>query len=97
VVVRECPQTCDEDRRVAMRKAEEAWGLQWKRGSRTAAFAETNEIDGQPLYGLVIVAYFRSAPDEAVNRQLVFRMTAPVKQADVLRKISRSMRTSALF
>jgi hypothetical protein len=96
-VVRECPQPCDDARRIAMRKAEEAWGLQWKRGSRTSAYAETNEIDGQPRYGLVIVAYWRSAPDEAVDRQLVFRMTAPVKQADVLRKISRSMRTSALF
>jgi hypothetical protein len=97
LVVRECPEPCDENRRVAMRKAEEAWGLQWKRGSRTSAYAETNTIDGQARYGLVIVAYWRSSPDLAVNRQIVFRMTAPVAQADVIRKISRSVRTSALF
>jgi hypothetical protein len=97
IVVRECPPSCDETRRLAMRKAEEAWGLRWKRGSRTSAYAETNEIDGQPRYGLVIVAYFRSSPDQAIDRQLVFRMTAPVEQADVIRKISRSVRTSAPF
>ncbi|WP_345070601.1 hypothetical protein [Phytohabitans flavus] len=97
LVVRECPDPCDDARRLAMRKAEEAWGLRWKRGSRLSSYAEANDIDGEARYGLVIVAYSRSAPDSAVNRQIVFRMTAPVEQADVIRKISRSVRTSALF
>jgi hypothetical protein len=97
LVVRECAQPCTEERRIAMRKAEEAWGLQWKRGSRTAAYAETNEIDGQPRYGLIVIAYWRSAPDQAIDRQLVLRMTAPVDRADVLRKISNSVRVGALF
>jgi len=97
LIVRDCTQPCTEERRLAMRKAEEAWGLQWQRGSRTSAYAETNEINGQPRYGLVIVAYWRSSPDQAIDRQLVFRMTAPVNQADVLRKISNSVRVGALF
>lgn len=97
LVVRECAQPCTEERRIAMRKAEEAWGLQWKRGSRTSAYAEANQINGQPRYGLIVIAYWRSEPDQAIDRQLVLRMTAPVDQADVLRKISNSVRVGALF
>jgi hypothetical protein len=97
LIVRDCPKPCNGDRRAAMRKAEEAWGLRWQRTSPLAAYAETNQIDGQPRYGLVIVAYWRSTPNQALDRQLVFRMTAPVDQADVLRKISNSVRSGALF
>jgi hypothetical protein len=97
LVVRGCAAPCDENQRIEMRKAEEAWGLRWNRASRLAAYAETNQIDGAARYGLVIVAYWRSAPDGAVDRQLVFRMTSPVDQADVLRKVANSVRVGALF
>lgn len=97
LIVRNCPAPCDENRRVAMRKAEEAWGLRWRRASRLAAYAETTKINGNPRYGLVIVAFWRSTPDGAVDREVVMRMTAPIEQTDVLRKVANSVRVGVIF
>jgi hypothetical protein len=92
VIVRTCPDPCDADRRVRMRRAEEAWGLQWVRAGGFIAWAETTKVNGAARYGLVVVAYWRSAADGAINRQMVFRMTAPPAKADDLRKVANSIR-----
>ncbi|GFJ92275.1 hypothetical protein Prum_059170 [Phytohabitans rumicis] len=97
LTVRTCPLVCDEERRTAMRKSEEAWGLQWHRGSRLSAYAETDTIDGAPRYGLVLVAYYRTETDESVNRQVVLRMTAPVDRAAELQKIANYLRDTLFF
>lgn len=96
LVVRSCPVPCDDGRRVEMRRAEEAWGLRWTRSGSFTAWAETNEINGNPRYGLVFVSYWRSTPESPIDRQLVFRMTAPVDRADELRKVANDIR-SAIF
>jgi hypothetical protein len=92
VIVRTCPDPCDSDRRVRMRRAEEAFGLQWVRAGGFLSWAETNNVNGSNRYGLVFVAYWRSSSDGAINRQLVFRMTAPTGKADEVRKVANSIR-----
>ncbi|WP_326553439.1 hypothetical protein [Micromonospora sp. NBC_01813] len=99
VVVRPCPEGCSVDRRAAMRRAEEAWGLQWVQAGATAVYAETSvlQVDGEQRYALVIVAYWRGGLDGVLDRQLVLRMTAPVEGAGQLRRIANHLRDSLLF
>lgn len=52
---------------------------------------ETTRLDGKPRYGLVFVRYWQASGPHPTH-QLVFRMTAPVDQADVLRKIANDVR-----
>ena len=61
----------------ALRKAEEAWGLQWRAAGQYVVLVETVKLNGAKRYGVVVVAFWRSEPDGAVDRQLVLRMTAP--------------------
>ncbi|MFC7548038.1 hypothetical protein [Plantactinospora sp. GCM10030261] len=96
LIVRECPD-CDEARRVALRQAEEAWGQQWRSGGPYVVLAETTKLDGANAYGVVVVAFWRSNPDGAIDRQLVLRMTSPVEWVDVIRRVVGSIRANARF
>jgi hypothetical protein len=92
LVVRDCPGPCNQERRDAMRKTEEAWGQQWRAAGEYAYLAETLNLDGASRYGLVMLAYWRSAPDGAVDRQLVLRMTAPAEWVNDVRKVANGIR-----
>ncbi|MFI9643681.1 hypothetical protein ACIG87_27105 [Micromonospora sp. NPDC051925] len=92
LVVRQCPRLCTDERRTALRRQEEAWGLQWIRSGEFTTWAETARVDGAPRYGLVYLSYWRSVPEDAVDRQLVLRMTAPLDRADEVRKVAASVR-----
>jgi hypothetical protein len=94
LIVRTCPDPCDAERRVGMRRAEEAWGLQWVRDSGYRSWAATDEIDDEPRHGVVLVGYWRSAPEGRIDRQLVLRLTAPQEQADEIRKVAGSVRAA---
>jgi hypothetical protein len=94
LIVRACADPCDADRRVSMRRAEEAWGLQWVRDSGFRSWAETNEIDGQEGYGFVLVGYWRTAPEGRLDRQVVLRMSAPLEQVDDIRQLAGSVRAA---
>lgn len=92
LTVRTCETPCTEERRTALRQREEAWGLQWTRSGPFATWAETSEIDGKPMYGLVYVAFWRSTPEGQIDRQLVLRLTAPPAAGDQLKKVVNSIR-----
>jgi hypothetical protein len=92
IVVRQCPRLCTDDRRSELRRQEEAWGRPWIRSGDFTTWAQTDRIDGQPRYGLVYLSYWRSVPEDAIDRQLVLRMTAPLDRADELRKVASSVR-----
>ena len=92
LIVRHCQPLCTADRRTELRRAEEAFGRRWTRSGQFATWADTTEINGEPRYGLVYVGYWRSVPENEINRQLVFRMTAPPDRADELRKVVNSIR-----
>ena len=94
LIVRTCPDPCDGRRRVDMRQGEEAWGLQWVRAGGYMAWAETTNFVGPPRYGLVVVGYWRSVPDGAIDRQLVLRMTAPPDRTDEIRKVANDIRVA---
>ncbi|MCW6008920.1 hypothetical protein K1W54_30910 [Micromonospora sp. CPCC 205371] len=94
VEVRDCPSPCDAERWTAMRQAVEAWGLRWAKSGNFLYWAETTSVDGAPRYGLVFVLFWRSTQEGPLDRELVFRMTAPVNQANELRKVANSMRES---
>ncbi|MBO4162476.1 hypothetical protein [Micromonospora antibiotica] len=92
LVVRQCPRLCTDERRTALRRQEEAWGLQWVRSGEFTTWAETARVDGASRYGLVYLSYWRSVPEDAIDRQLVLRMTAPLDRADEVRKVAASVR-----
>jgi hypothetical protein len=96
LIVRECPDPCDAEQRVDLRTAEEAWGVQWTRDGFYRCWGETTEVAGEERYGLAIVGYWRTSEEERLNRQLVFRMTAPIDQADDVRKIANAVRDGIL-
>lgn len=96
LIVRNCPE-CGEEQRDALRKAEEAWGLQWRSGGPYVVLAETVKLNGANKYGVVVVAFWRSEPDGAIDRQLVLRMTAPEDWIDVIRRVVNSIRDNAGF
>jgi len=98
IVVRDCAQPCDEQRRTEMRQAEEAWSTQWIQSGPFSTYAEKIlQVDGEQRHGLVVVAYFRSGGDGEINRQLVLRMTAPVTEAQQLRRVATYLRSTLLF
>jgi hypothetical protein len=92
VIVRQCRKLCTADRRDELRGYEEAWGLPWIKSGPFATWLETNRIDGADRYGLAYVAYWRSVPEDAIDRQLVLRMTAPPGRANEVRKVANSIR-----
>ena len=97
ITVRTCEKPCTTERRDEMRKVEEAWGQQWRYAGEYAVIAETKTVNGSARYGLVVVAFWRSTPDDAVDRQLVFRMTAPQAWTDDIRKVANAAKTAAKF
>jgi hypothetical protein len=98
LIVRDCPQPCNDVRRAAMRAAEEAWGLQWRAAGANATLAETVRLNGDPgQYGLVLVAYFRSVRGGRVDRQLVLRIAAPESSVDTIHKLATAVRDTVKF
>jgi hypothetical protein len=94
VIVRTCPSPCSPEAQTAMRRAEEAWGLQWIQVGESATYAE---LGGAQRYGLVVVAYWRSTSSGDPDRQLVVRMTGPLADADDLHKIVTNLRKELNF
>lgn len=94
LIVRACPEPCDSERRVSMRRAEEAWGVQWVRDGGYLAWGETTaDIAGQEYYRVVFVGYYRSSEESRIDRQVVFRMTVRAEDRDDLRKTANSVRS----
>lgn len=96
IIVRRC-EPCDGDTRFAMRKAEEAWGLQWVRPGNTSLYAESFQLQGsgKRRYGLVMMGFFRS--DTTLDSQLVLRMTSPVDGAGEIRRVANYLRDVLAF
>ncbi|WP_410813289.1 hypothetical protein [Micromonospora sp. 067-2] len=98
LIVRNCPQPCDERRQTAMRMAEEAWGTRWIRSGQSATYGEALiNADGEQRHGLVVVAYYRGGPDGVTDRQLVLRLTGPMQEANQLRRIATYLRDVLVF
>ncbi|QGN50412.1 hypothetical protein GKC29_28725 [Micromonospora sp. WMMC415] len=99
LIVRDCPLPCNEERQATMRRSEDAWGLQWMRGSQFSSYAESSrlELDGERRYGLVVVAYWRGGDSGRVDRQLVLRMTSPIDGAGRLRRVGNHLRDTLIF
>jgi hypothetical protein len=98
LLLRDCPAPCDEGRQTSMRRFEEAWGLQWRYAGRYVTIADTSRLNGAAgQYGVVVVAYFRSAPEGRVDRQLVLRMASPESWLNLLRKVANAVRATARF
>jgi hypothetical protein len=96
-IVRECEQPCDDQRRATLRQNEEAWGLQWRDGGPDAVLAETLKLNGGDRYALVVVAFWRSAADAPIDRELIMRMTSPVSWCDTLRRVANAVRDQTHF
>jgi len=94
LIVRECSEPCDSQRKIQMRRAENAWSLQWTRADGHSAYAETDELPGKSgkRYGLVAVRYWHSKEGGPLDRQVVFRMTAPPSGKAALQKILNEVR-----
>ncbi|MEV4478975.1 hypothetical protein AB0K04_00415 [Micromonospora coxensis] len=99
LIVRDCPVPCDTQRQTAMRQEEDAWGLQWMRGGQFVSYADSSklQLDGERRYGLVLVAYWRGGDTGQIDRQLVFRMTAPIDGAGRLRRVTNHLRDTLIF
>lgn len=96
IIVRNCPQPCGAEVRTAYRTAEEAWGLPWSQVGEST-FAETSQLNGEARYGLVVVGWWRSKPDGAIDRELVLRMTAVGAQVGEVRKVANGIRDTVSF
>jgi hypothetical protein len=98
LIVRGCPQPCAEDQQSAMRRGEEAWGAQWVRCGQYCALAEKLvQVNGQQRHALAVVAYWRSGSEARIDRQLVFRMTAPLSESYQLRQVASYLRDALIF
>ena len=98
IVVRDCAQPCDEKRQTELRKGEEAWGAQWIRCGPYSTCGEAQiQADGEQRHALVVVAYYRGGDTGEIDHQLVFRMTGPLSQASVLRKVATYLRDTLVF
>jgi hypothetical protein len=91
VIVRICPAPCNSDQQVEMRQKEDAWGRQWTRAGGYVTWAETRAFPGTPRYGLVVVGYWRSQAEGAIDRQVVIRMIAPADKAADLQKVANDI------
>jgi hypothetical protein len=98
LIVRDCPKPCTEEQQATKRKAEEAWGVQWVRSGQFSVYGETLlQMDGAQRHALVVVAYWSSGRQGAIDRQLVLRMTAPVDQSYQLRRFANYLRDTVIF
>ncbi|WP_433293068.1 hypothetical protein ACQP2F_29685 [Actinoplanes sp. CA-030573] len=97
LIVRACAAPCDGDQQAEARQNEEAWGIRWIRSGAYAAFGETIvPVDGQDRHALAVVAFYRGESGE-VDHEMVFRMTAPVKDAQVLRRVATYIHDTIIF
>jgi hypothetical protein len=92
--VRDCVAPCDDAERTELRRKEEAWGLHWTKSGPFVTWAQTTSIDGKQEYGLVYVAFWRSAPEHQLDRELVLRVRAPLANSDDVKKVAMSIRDS---
>ncbi|GIE84761.1 hypothetical protein [Actinoplanes regularis] len=92
LIVRTCVAVCDDAARQALRKREEAWGLRWTGGTSLQSWVETDAVEGKPVYGVVYVGFWRSTPEEVLNREVVLRMTAPAAAANDVKKVAYTIR-----
>ncbi|AEV82502.1 translation initiation factor IF-2 [Actinoplanes sp. SE50] len=90
--VRTCAAVCDDKARQALRQREEAWGLRWTSGTSLRSWAETDTIDGKPQYGLVYVGFWRTTPEDVLNREVVLRMTAPPAAKKDVKRVADNIR-----
>lgn len=98
LTVRSCPQPCAQERQTELRQSEEAWGARWIRSGPSSTYAEAIlQVDGEQRHGLVVVAFWRGGSDGQIDRQLVFRMTSPVREAQQLRRIATYLRDTLVF
>ncbi|GAA4451796.1 hypothetical protein [Phytohabitans houttuyneae] len=96
LIVRDCPQPCNDQQQTTMRMAEEAWGVPWTRTGQYTTIGE-QLLDGEQRHALIVVAYWRGGSDGVVNKQLVLRMTSPVREAQELRRIATYLRDVLVF
>lgn len=94
LIVRDCPAPCEARQQDTMRRAEEAWGLQWRQAGQHVTIAETARLNGTPQYALVMVGFWRSEPAGPLDRQLVLRMTSPEGWVDTLRRVASATRNA---
>lgn len=99
IIVRDCPEPCEGPRQTEMRKAEDAWGLQWLRVGQCAYLAEDShlQIEGQRQYGLVIVAYYRGGNSGRIDRQVVLRMSSAIDGMGRIRRVGNYLRDTLIF
>ncbi|GAA0811158.1 hypothetical protein [Spirilliplanes yamanashiensis] len=99
LIVRDCAQPCHGQRQAEMRRAEEAWGLRWSKAGPSSFIVESNavQVDGRTMYGLVVVAYYRSGAAGTIDRQLVLRMTAHPDKANTVRRVANYLRDTLIF
>ena len=99
LIVRDCPPPCSGGRQGEMRRAEEAWGLRWAKTGPSAFLAESNsvQIDGEARYTMVLVAYYRSGAEGAIDKQLVLRMTAHPDKANTVRRVANYLRDTLVL
>ncbi|MET8088637.1 hypothetical protein [Micromonospora sp. NPDC005220] len=98
LIVRACPQPCDERRQTAMRMAEEAWGARWIRTGQATTLAEALiNTDGEQRHALAVVAYYRGGQDGVIDRQFVLRLTGPMQEANQLRRIATYLRAVLVY
>jgi hypothetical protein len=67
-------------------------GLQWIGAGTLITFAETNQLDGTARYALIVVAFWHSTAEAALDREVVFRATAPSDRTDEVRKVANAVR-----
>jgi hypothetical protein len=89
--VHPCVDGCDADQRTRMRRAENAWGLQWTRAGAYVTWAETSALPAPAQYGLIVIGYWNSVPQGPIDRQVVLRMTAPKNQAADVQKVANDV------
>jgi hypothetical protein len=92
LLARTCPKPCDPGRRAELRGAEEAWGLRWTQAGTLTDYAETSQLDEAARYALIVVAFWHSTPRAALDREVVFRATAPPDRTDEVRKVANAIR-----
>lgn len=92
IIIRDCPDPCTSDRRIALRGSVEAWGLQWHRDSGYRSWAATEELDDEPRFGIVLAGYARSTFEGPMDKLVVLQMTAPLDEQEAVQKVASSVR-----
>jgi hypothetical protein len=91
IEVHPCTEGCDDERRVHMRGDEDAWGQRWTTAGPRVTWAQTQVLPNPAPYGLIVVAYWHSKPQGAIDRQIVLRLRAPRDQATEVQKVANEV------